>query len=219
MMRRALLLASLFAASPALAAQIPAPDRNDQRERHAVFNGDIIEVHAAEARSLIVKLCPGDTANDQSVAAGVLSVPDPTQKGADGKPGLHYFWEPAPLGNVMTIKPDDLVATNMQLVATTAAGAQRVYQFDLIPHEKITEPVDPKVPNGEQKVVAWYSIDFRCPDDEKAAARARWRARQAAAREQADQAEAQTARDRLSTDSIAGRARNWGYSIQTGAAK
>ena len=220
-MRRALLLAStlLLVGTAAIAAQVPAADASDPRVRHAVFDGGVVEVHAAELRSLSIQLCPGDTIPGQnSIMAGVLSVPDGS-KGSDGKAGTHFFWEPVPIGNVMTLKPDDMVPTNMQVIADTAAGGKRLYQFDLIPHRTLTEPIDPKQPDGLQRTVAWYSIDFRCPLDEKAAALARWRARQAAEREQAARDNEEAAKDRLSTDFLGGKSRSWGYSVQTGAAK
>lgn len=171
----------------AAAAENPRPGAHDSRLRPVVYDPtNVVEITGTKEHSLLVLLSPDEVVD--AALPGVGSVKTGTED--------HVYWEVVPYNNMVFIKPQDLVDTNLQVIThRTTDSSTRVYQFNL--HARAPGPAG--VPDKDLV----YGVYFTYPGDVAAARRT------AADKARAD-AEKQVARDRLDVDFFYG-PRNWRY--------
>lgn len=110
----ALVLAGLWAGSPALAEAVPPPGVFDARVRSAVYNEDqVYRLDMALRSALEIRFAEGEEVANIALGDSVS-------------------WEVAPSGHLLFVKPRETAApTNLIVATTTRSGTPRSYHFEL----------------------------------------------------------------------------------------
>lgn len=190
----AALLLGTALAGPALAMQDTVAGRYDPRVRTVAYNPmNVVRVVASTFMSTQIVFASTEAITHIAI-------------------GDREAWEPAPVGNLLFLKPVEArQPTNMQVVTQRPDGASRSYQFLLIARGGATPGADKvadlagTVPAAVGEVVP-FAVHFVYPEDARAEAAAKRRAAEAGASER-------LAESRLSVDYFYG-PRNWRYAAQ-----
>ena len=187
-------VASLAAATGALALDHPSPGKQDARVRFVDYQQfDVVRIVGALRSSVQIEF-----AADEDITHVAL--------------GNTVAWEVAVAGNIMFLKPRETQPpTNAQVVTTRRDGTRRSYQFEVVVRDEHGETRAEKQgdPRGDASSTYFY-VKFRYSADEA-------KSRSLERTERAANADAGRADRILALDQTRG-PRNWRYVAQGAAA-